>query len=583
VPGWILAPLARGLRAEPAERWPSMNALLDALSRDPRRRRWLALTATGVLAALGTGVVLYRQAVHAQAHVCEDAPARLVGIWDATRRAEVERAFGDAGAGAFRDVAAALDRYTEAWSAARADACRDTRVRGVQSEELLDLRMSCLDGHLDHVRAAVSLLARGDAQITGRAAAVTGTLPPLGDCADVRWLHERLAPPRDPAKRARVEELSRKLNDLEAVLSAYQNAEAMAQAQALAAEAATLDYPPLSAEAHKRLGDALEHLGRLPEAEAEYEATALDAQRGRDDLHAQRAWEEYARFLGIEEHRPEEGLRALRVARAEYDRRGKSDPVEELWIEADRAELLQAAGRTDEALAVMERIVDRARTSDQQDLRRFVTNLALLDQRAGRQEQALASLREVLALTEREAPDDTAELHYATSNVGQQLSVMHRYADALPFLDRALATAEKAFRPGHPRIASVLDERAYALGELGRWPEALDDETRALAVAEALEPPSAFRTGRVLAELGRAELELGRAADAVPHLQRAIALLGSTPRGEHDAADARFVLARALYAAGDHAGGRAAATAALPVLEAADAQQARDWLASHPL
>ena len=35
VPAWLRAALLRGLRYEPGERWPSMDALLDALARDP--------------------------------------------------------------------------------------------------------------------------------------------------------------------------------------------------------------------------------------------------------------------------------------------------------------------------------------------------------------------------------------------------------------------------------------------------------------------------------------------------------------------------------------------------------------------
>src|SRR5213076_1289088 len=43
VPGWIRRALERGLAVAPADRWPSMHALLAALSPERRRRRWIAL------------------------------------------------------------------------------------------------------------------------------------------------------------------------------------------------------------------------------------------------------------------------------------------------------------------------------------------------------------------------------------------------------------------------------------------------------------------------------------------------------------------------------------------------------------
>ena len=50
VPPWIRACLHRGLQNDPADRWPTMTALLEALRSDPRRRRWLIGIGVGSLA-----------------------------------------------------------------------------------------------------------------------------------------------------------------------------------------------------------------------------------------------------------------------------------------------------------------------------------------------------------------------------------------------------------------------------------------------------------------------------------------------------------------------------------------------------
>ena len=53
VPTWLRRVLLRGLALEPAARWPSMAALLEALAQDPARarRRWGAIAGVGLLVA----------------------------------------------------------------------------------------------------------------------------------------------------------------------------------------------------------------------------------------------------------------------------------------------------------------------------------------------------------------------------------------------------------------------------------------------------------------------------------------------------------------------------------------------------
>ncbi len=66
MPRWLRPVVMRGLEPDPGDRWPSMDALLEALSRDPRaaRRRWLAGGAVGIgLAAVASLWLASRTAV----------------------------------------------------------------------------------------------------------------------------------------------------------------------------------------------------------------------------------------------------------------------------------------------------------------------------------------------------------------------------------------------------------------------------------------------------------------------------------------------------------------------------------------
>ncbi len=60
VPAPIVAAVMRGLSREPADRWPSLRAMLDALARPAARRSWLpiagAATAAAIVAGLGAWV-----------------------------------------------------------------------------------------------------------------------------------------------------------------------------------------------------------------------------------------------------------------------------------------------------------------------------------------------------------------------------------------------------------------------------------------------------------------------------------------------------------------------------------------------
>jgi serine/threonine protein kinase len=93
VPSRLHAILARGLRADPRDRFPSMNALLAELTWEPGllRRRWFQLTAA-VVVAVGVGsswFLLHRF----RRHLCSGGPQQLAGVWDGPRRQKVESGF----------------------------------------------------------------------------------------------------------------------------------------------------------------------------------------------------------------------------------------------------------------------------------------------------------------------------------------------------------------------------------------------------------------------------------------------------------------------------------------------------------
>jgi tetratricopeptide (TPR) repeat protein len=116
VPGRLRRLLARGLRRDPAERYPDMHALVAELDVGPRSRRWGSL---GIAAALfaglcGSVVPLLRE---------PEPPTQqhdpLAGVWDAGQRERIDAAFTDLdtswSAGSRDTVIIDLDRWAERW------------------------------------------------------------------------------------------------------------------------------------------------------------------------------------------------------------------------------------------------------------------------------------------------------------------------------------------------------------------------------------------------------------------------------------------------------------------------------------
>ena len=94
VPRWVRKIVARGLRPDPAARWPSMDALVTALARGRHRHRAISLASSVVLTGVAIGIALLGIAGcgprrHASANVRPPRRARPVA---SRRRADPRRA-----------------------------------------------------------------------------------------------------------------------------------------------------------------------------------------------------------------------------------------------------------------------------------------------------------------------------------------------------------------------------------------------------------------------------------------------------------------------------------------------------------
>src|SRR3982751_1733480 len=195
VPLWIRRILLRGLRPTVGDRYPSIGALLDALGKNPAtvRRKVLVAVAGAVLPiALVFGI---RQSLADHRAVCGGGPAKLAGVWELAqpgqppppRHARVKSAFLHTGKSYAADVHATVARvltgYAQSWANMYEEACEATQMRGEQSADVLDLRMSCLQERLGGLRALTDVFTEANGEVVENAVSAANALPPLARCA----------------------------------------------------------------------------------------------------------------------------------------------------------------------------------------------------------------------------------------------------------------------------------------------------------------------------------------------------------------------------------------------------------------
>lgn len=320
VPAWVERIVRRGLSHRPEDRFPDMATLLDALERNPqrRRRRWL----TSACVAILTGLAGYGAApAMGLGHRCDRGATEREALWSEVRQAELAASFADGGTlgvSTWEHIRPALDHYVAYVSTARDKTCEEQR-RGNDSDELYELRSACIDQRVAGLETLLNAFASASPNVVERAALAVDDLASLDFCDDRDALLGGVAPPKDPVtnravararlelERARVEQL---VGDVE---------RARTRAASVRREAEVLGYQPLSAEAWLREGAAHQDQGAGEPARTAMSAALLMSIESR---HRAVAAEAAARLISIDSElrgTPSEALESAEFAAALAD------------------------------------------------------------------------------------------------------------------------------------------------------------------------------------------------------------------------------------------------------------------------
>jgi tetratricopeptide (TPR) repeat protein len=507
------------LRTDPADRWSSMDALLDALQKDPSvvRRRW-AIVVAATAGIAGIGVAAGRHGARENRPTCHVPGDRFTHVWEAdavpgSRRAAITNAFHDSGHPYAADVLAGtsrlLDGYVNAWSSMYTDSCEATNVRGEQSAEVLDLRMSCLRDRWNEMRALSDVLVDPKDEVVANAVKAAAALTPVDRCADLKGLRAAVPPPTDPAMRKKVESLRMNLATAKALLDTGRFAKAASAAMPLVSEARTLGHAPTLSEALYRLAEVQLSLGRPTEAGSNFDEAIWTAVAARDDEIAATAAIDQIFVAGYLKRDTSSARRWFREAEALLARMGGHE-ILNAWMQHNFGAALETEGDLEGA--------------------------------ADRYERAMAIKEKLLG-------GDHPDVALSLTNLASVLLVLGRPEDALVHSNRGVRIMEKVLGMEHPETATQWGNRAEILNQLGRYVEARRDAERGLAVwRRELGSENADQLF-FLAPLGEARMGLGESREAAALLERA---LGIAER--HDVRSEtrrlRFALARALWQEG---------------------------------
>jgi tetratricopeptide (TPR) repeat protein/predicted Ser/Thr protein kinase len=566
----VRAALQRALRAKVDDRFPTMGAFLDALELATAKRRGYVIAAgAALLVAAAVAIVLVKGMGAAPSLVCRGGAREIATVWGPSQRDAVVKSFAATGVAFAEDtsrrVVKILDDYASAWKAMRDESCEATRVRGVQSDEALDLRTACLDQRREELAATIRIFTSATPKLVGDAVTAARGLGDIALCADVAALRAPFATPHDPAERARVQAIRKQIAEGTALLHAQRLTEAETAVRPAADDAKSLGNRQLLGQALEVTGHAKFSRGEFGPSRETFLDAALDASVVKDDVTEASAWIALVGIAGYELDDEKQSALYARLAQAALDRIGKNDALRSRLLR-NRAHVFLAHMKLDEALALYREALE---------MRKLASGA----------ESAEAAALEV----------DIADVAYMRLHLREAIvlyeSALAKRAAALGEDNPTLATIEVLLAgcyadEGDPTKAREYAERALRIAGEQKNVRATAFLNRGVALLCANDREGGFAAGRAAIEERRAVFPRGPrlaileynwsnavlrrhyAEDALRELDAAAAALGSAAGHEELAAliQADRALALARVGRGREAVGVGAA--AVPIFEA---------------
>ena len=489
VPARIQRAVLRAIAIDPAQRFPTMDALINELAVDPHAARRRLLIAAGIVAVGAASVGGVMLLAGKTPEPCLGIEQRLAGVWDPPIKEKIHKSFVATGrpyaAKAFAELERSLDAYTSAWTTTSVESCRATRVRKDQTEEVLSLRQSCLDQRLEEVHALAALLVESSPQLVDKAEKIGGELEPIALCSNVAVLRAPGVPPDDVAMK--LAPLRKYIADARANMIAGRYLPAMVASQKASDLARSVKHEPSIAEAELVRGAALLSTGNAAEAAMAYEKGAWSALRGRrDDLVVGAALMEAmvsAETLG----KVDEAKVWLELAEATAARTGVERVYEHRMYSA-KGIVAALANDNETAIAAHERAYAAALRTSSAGVGVWGDEVLLATTltRAHIYNKAVYHFEHAMAQREKIVGPDHADIAVILTNLGIAYKSIGMKDKAAAAFERALKIREKTYGANSPLLVTTLNNYADLMKSNGNYVRALELVDRSLALAAVL-------------------------------------------------------------------------------------------------
>ncbi len=488
IPARVQRVVMRAIAFDPDQRYPSMDALLAELGREPdaHRRTIKMVVGLGVVAATAIAAVILLHGT-ARRELCTGSEQRLVGVWDPSIAKQVAGAFTATkqpfSAPAFVGIERGLDSYAHAWASAVTESCAATRVRGEQTEDVLSLREACLDRHLDELHAVTHLLVEADAAMVERGDAIVSGLDPLAACANVEMLRAPGLPP--PAIRPQIAELAKQLAAARADSVTGHYVGALSKAAGVLDRAKALDFAPTIAEARMIHGAALLTVGNFTEASDDFRDAVYQAIRGKRDDIAAAGGLSMALVTSNAGGKPSEAAIWLGHAKALGSRHpDRTFDLKVLQVEgviaAESGDSAAAIAADEKALLVAEEIYGK-------DNPALLTNLVVLADaysHAGAYRKAAPSYERAKQFRIASVGPEHPDIALLESDLGACYNHLGERDKARAAFEHSLAIREQAYGKTSPLLVATLDNFGELLRKQGDLTTALAYQERAIALCK---------------------------------------------------------------------------------------------------
>ncbi|WP_434425429.1 protein kinase domain-containing protein [Nannocystis pusilla] len=523
-PQWLRQALTRALSLDPADRFPSMAALIEVLVETPKRRRRRALAAGLVVALAGStalGATLFaREQTKSQ---CSQAENGLASLWDDTRKAALHDAFTATGMPyaekSWQRASSMLDAYAKDWADVSMSNCQARQSATLPLERHFAQSAACLDRQHDALATLLTDFATADRALVASADKAVAELSPPDQCR-VTPTMQLIDGSVGPTK-TRVREL---LDRGKFLTITHEGRDAVAFLETALAEIRSTADVAGEAEALLLLGRAKSLLSDGPGAKDFLNQAYDRANAAKYSALKWEIWNELAQVHAVVFDDPAEARRCLDHAKSEHH----PDPrAAEAAIAAVESGIFIAEKRPLDAVALRRQALATLKSlysADRPEVSLARLSLAAALGEASQLQESHQMHAQLLADLQKEYGLEHPWPARVELNHGLDLRELQQFSKAREHLEHARGALVRTYGETHLWVAKADVALAQLDIDEDAIPQAIERLERALATYDAIVPPTHAERVNALVVLTEAHMTSGQATKVLDVNRRLLAV-----------------------------------------------------------